>query len=269
MLTRSGHDYEPLCQRWRELAQANGWACSVLAEAGGYPILQIDHVPENGARTSRSLHPDPSSIYLSAGVHGDECAPVWGLLFWVEQHAKWLSRRPFLLFPCLNPAGLVHNTRHDQDGTDLNRIFHDSSHPVIRSWQAAMAGRSFSQSICLHEDYDATGIYLYELSRQTSRGEGLIRSCEDLIPRERDGLVDGREFISAVRHAVEDEILMIVGEELQGGVPEAIYLFLNHAATSFTFESPSEFDLARRIAVHRRFLDVVTNPGYLGDGSER
>ena len=58
-------------------------------------------------------------------------------------------------------------------------------------------------------------------------------------------------------HLLVDEINMIVQDELRGGMPEAIYLFLYHSVSSFTFESPSEFDLVRRIDVQRRFLDVV------------
>ncbi len=268
--THSGHDYEHLWQRWQALSKAQDWTCSVLAEAGPFPILQIEHIPEQGARASRpnqaqcsrtgetpALLESSCPLYFSAGVHGDECAAVWGLLSWAEQQADRLSDHPFLIFPCFNPHGLVNNTRHDQDGVDLNRIFHDPTHPVIGRWQAALAGRCFDRSVHLHEDYDATGIYLYELCRETSLGEDLIRSCEDIISRERDGLVDGREFISAVRCAGEAEVHMIVHEELHGGMPEAIYLFLNHAISSFTFESPSEFDLVRRIEVQRRFLDAV------------
>lgn len=252
--SHSGHDYEHLKQRWQALATAQDWNCSVLAEAGGFPILQIDHVPEHGDLA-------PRSIYLSAGVHGDECAAVWALLCWAEQQADRLSAHPFLIFPCLNPYGLLNNTRHDQDGVDLNRIFHDSTHPVMGRWQAALAGRCFVRSVHLHEDYDATGIYFYELSREPSLGESLIRSCEGIIPRERDGLVDGREIISAVRSAGEDVVHRIVEEELGGGMPEAIYLFLNQADSSFTFESPSEYDLVRRIDVHERFLDAVMGWG--------
>jgi murein peptide amidase A len=249
-LSHSGHDFKRLAQRWRELAASQKWTCSILAEAGGFPILQIQHVPEPETRVSRP-------VYFSAGVHGDECAAVWGLLFWAEQQAARLSGQPFLIFPCFNPYGLVHNTRVDQDGVDLNRIFHEETHPVMGRWQAELAGRRFERSVHLHEDYDATGIYLYELSRELSQGDSLIRKCEDIIPRERDGLVDGREFVSAVRCAGEAEVYRIVEEELGGGMPEAIYLFLNQAGASFTFESPSEFDLGRRIEVHRRFLDAV------------
>lgn len=255
--THSGHDYEHLWQRWQALSKAHNWTCSVLAEAGAFPILQIEHVPQGGAHAWQSPAEGLPTCYFSAGVHGDECAAVWGLLSWAEQQADRLSDHPFLIFPCFNPHGLVNNTRHDQDGVDLNRIFHDPTHPVIGRWQAALAGRCFDRSVHLHEDYDATGIYLYELCRETSLGEDLIRSCEDIISRERDGLVDGREFISAVRCAGEAEVHMIVHEELDGGMPEAIHLFLNHAISSFTFESPSEFDLVRRIEVQRRFLDAV------------
>ena len=58
--------------------------------------------------------------YISAGLHGDEAAPPWGLLEWAEHHAKQLREEPFIIFLAFNPIGLLLNTRMDQRGVEVN-----------------------------------------------------------------------------------------------------------------------------------------------------
>ncbi|HRQ90049.1 MAG TPA: M14 family metallocarboxypeptidase, partial [Bacteroidia bacterium] len=219
-----------------------------LCESGGHPVIAI----ENPIAASG----ESGGLYLSAGVHGDECAPVWALLEWAESSPEILRTRPVVLFPCLNPVGLIENTRRDGLGTDLNRCFEDASHPVIGAWQTFLSGRRFDTAINLHEDYDASGIYLYELTRQESRGEALLAACESLIPREPAPTIDGSPFTKGLLVRTE-HVEQVVEEQLGGGYPEAIFLFFHHAATSHTFETPSELDLSRRIATHRAFLEAV------------
>lgn len=205
----------------------------------------------------RAIRGEPGGLYLSAGVHGDECAPVWALLDWMASHPPVLRDRPVILFPCLNPAGFRANTRSDGFGTDLNRSFADRRHPVIGAWQDSISGRRFDLAVNLHEDYDANGIYLYELTRDDSVGDGLLSACEGILPRETSPLIDGSEFERGLLVRTGD-IEQVVAEQLGGGYPEAILLFLGYAESSFTFETPSERDLSLRIAAHRAFLDAVS-----------
>ena len=71
-------------------------------------------------------------------------------------------------------------------------------------------------------------------------------------------MVDGSEFANGLlrRKASEEEMRRVVDQDLDGW-PEAIYLYLERAKDSFTFETPSEMDLDKRIATHRRFLEAV------------
>ncbi|MCG8602612.1 MAG: DUF2817 domain-containing protein, partial [Verrucomicrobiales bacterium] len=111
----------------------------------------------------------------------------------------------------------------------------------------------------LHEDYDATGTYLYELARSGSIGHRLLSACEKWVGRETAEQVDGSEFDNGLlRREVDEKSLQeIVESDLGGGWPEAIWLYLHHARDSFTFETPSELDLSRRIAAHREFLTAL------------
>jgi len=265
----SGHDYDSLLERWERLAREEGWRCETLGESGGFPVLMV--------AAGRQGAPEASDVYLSAGVHGDECAPPWALLEWAESRPSLLGSRQALVFPCLNPAGLVLNTRADADGIDLNRAFHDPAHPLVGLWQRALGDRRFDCALLLHEDYAATGIYLYELRHLDGdapggadgldgalpalgpgrrAGESLLAACEPLIGRETSPEVDGNAFENG--HFLRGrEIAAAVEAHLEGGWPEAIWLFQRHADLCFTFETPSELALDRRVETHLRFLETA------------
>ncbi len=54
--------------------------------------------------------PGDRATYLSAGIHGDECAPIWALLQWAENASEAELAQPLLIFPCLNPQILSHRS---------------------------------------------------------------------------------------------------------------------------------------------------------------
>ncbi|MEM9017142.1 MAG: M14 family metallocarboxypeptidase [Verrucomicrobiota bacterium] len=250
-MNHSGHDVGLLLERWEGVIEKQRWEKTIIAERGGFPILCL--------RNRAALEFDARGAYLSTGVHGDECAPPWALLRWAESISRETALQPLTIFPCLNPVGVIENTRVDGEGVDLNREFHDSSHPLLGAWQKSIADRCFDVSVHLHEDYDTAGIYLYELSRSRSWGDSYLSACEELIPRENSAMVDGSEFENGLLFHDEDEneIRRVVAEELGGGMPEAIYLYLEHTDRSYTFETPSECDLELRIRTHQRFLEAV------------
>ncbi|MDF2378370.1 MAG: M14 family metallocarboxypeptidase [Verrucomicrobiales bacterium] len=254
----SGHDAGRLLKRWESLAGSKGWTTHVLGEAGGYPVFAL--------LNERAAAGEAGGLYVSAGVHGDECAPPWALLQWAEAGPAVLDELPVVLIPCFNPVGLSDNTRVNEEGIDLNRNFQNRDLPLIASWQSLLHEKKFTFALNLHEDYDATGIYLYEIADDGSPGDEILSACQDIIPRETAPSVDGSEFENGLLiHDPEAENLhQIVEEDLGGGMPEAIYLYLNHARNSFTFETPSEMDKLRRIAAHERFLEAVS--GYLRNG---
>ena len=242
----SPHDYDEVLSRWKTLAREAGLQFGRLVAVSGRSVWMLSN-PGLDANDARS------PFYLSAGVHGDECAPVWALLEWAEDHVATLLEQPCIVFPCLNPAGFIANTRNDGRGRDLNRSFQDSGIPLIAAWQQAIAGKRFSRCLSLHEDFDARGIYLYELCDTPGLGEKLIRCAEEIIPRDPNGEIDGREFNNAVARHERNGLEELARQELEG-YPEAIYLFLKHSPVSITFETPSEMDLSFRIEAHKRAI---------------
>ncbi len=231
------HDYRHLVVRWRKVARAAGLKLEAFAQAGEYPVYCL-----------RTRDWAGGGLYASAGIHGDEPAATEGLLRWAETDLPTLARHrsalPMLIFPCLNPWGLVNNRREDSKGHDLNRLFHRADLSPIREIRRLVARRHFDLVIHLHEDYDARGIYLYEIhDHAPDWGRALLARCAAALPVDPRGRIDGRPFKDgvALRRANLERVPLH---------PEAIFLYLHHAPHVFTFETPSEFSLARRVRAH-------------------
>lgn len=183
-------------------------------------------------------------VYLSAGVHGDEPAGTEALVTWAEQNAARLATLPLLLFPCLNPHGLAANSRHDAGGHDINRSFHNGRHAVARSVSRLVESTRFSAALHLHEDYDAEGAYVYELTRKDEGwGRKLLAAADPLIPRDHRPRIDGRHAADGL---IRRRVTAATFEKI--GLPEAVWLWFGHTDRSFTFETPSEFALGQRVA---------------------
>ena len=196
--------------------------------------------------------PREGTIYISAGIHGDEPAGAEALVTWAEQNIETLSEFPCMILPCLNPWGLVNNRRMDQEGRDLNRLFHRNDVPVISAVKALIKPSRFDVSLMLHEDYDGQGIYLYETERAAPFwAESLIRLAQRIIPADRRARIDRRKCTKPgiVRRKVSMKTFLTIG------FPEAIHLHIYHSKRTFTIETPSEFALDQRVAAHVAIID--------------
>lgn len=233
------HDYPHLIARWKRVAARAGLLAWPFARAGGDDVFLIE---------SRSVREGAEAAYLSAGVHGDEPGAVCGLLAWAEKNTALLKKRPFIIFPILNPRGLMLNTRVDHRGLDLNRRFHLHDDEVCGPWRRALEGRRLSLALCLHEDYDAQGCYVYELSQfREPASHEILRRCGKRVMLDPRTNIDGRAAKSGVirrRNPPTD----------LPGMPEAIELHLLGCQAGLTFETPSEFSLDWRAAAHERFI---------------
>lgn len=228
------HNYKRLVHRWRHIARRSGLKMRPFAHASGHPIYFL---------RSKKLC-SSGGIYLSAGIHGDEAAATEALAVWAEETA--LADLPLLIFPCLNPWGLIHNNRLNEEGEDLNRVFHHENAPVVRTLKELISPYRFGLSVSLHEDYDATGLYLYELEGGAPFwGEELLEAARAVIPIEARTRIDGRKFSGGI---LRRKVNLRKFQKM--GYPESIYLHQHHSARTFTFETPSEFALEQRIRAH-------------------
>jgi murein peptide amidase A len=182
------------------------------------------------------------SIYLSAGIHGDEPAgplAVWELL----KQDRWPADMDMRLVPCLNPAGVVLNRRENAAGRDLNRDYRVPSTPEVRAHVAWLEQQpEFDFALCLHEDWEAQGFYLYELNPdgQPSLAGRIVEAVSKVCPIDGAELIDGWPAVSGI---IRPEFRP--GERLDW--PEAYYLVKHKTRHSYTLEAPSDYALEVRV----------------------
>jgi protein MpaA len=233
-------DYRLLLERWLKVCgRKSGLTMGIFAEADGYPLMLVEsaaHVPGN------------PSLYLSAGIHGDEPAPVEALIRWAEENKTRIGAWNLTIFPCLNPWGLERNIRFDAEGRDLNRCYNSRKLHRITAQLAVMKGYRFDIAACLHEDYDARGFYLYEIAAARPHlGEVICRDLRRIMPADSRSRIDGhRARGGLIRRRIRPDMLP--------GHPEAFRLHFHHAARTFTLETPSEESLAVRVELQQAFL---------------
>jgi predicted deacylase len=214
-----------------------------FAEHDGFPLFVLQ---------TRRPSPDAPSVYLSAGIHGDEPAGPEGVLAWARKHTRTLQHLSVTIFPCLNPWGLSRNIRTDQSGVDLNRQFHEVGVGYFRALHQLIDGRHFDLAVALHEDYDGQGLYIYELdSAPTPHAPQLLAAARHILPADPRRTIDGRRFTKpGYLHR------NVARRKLPDG-PETIFLARRKAGICLTVETPSEFSLDRRIRAHRVILQAA------------
>jgi hypothetical protein len=217
-----------------DAARLAGFRAERFGEIDGVPLLAL---------TRRTPGPRPR-IYLSAGIHGDEPAPPHTLLTLLE-NGFFDRRANWFLCPLLNPAGFLRRTRENASGIDLNRDYRAPQSPEIQAHCRWLRHQpNFDLALCLHEDWESHGFYLYELNPAGVPGlaREIVSAVAPICPIETAEVIDGRPI---------DEpgiIRPIADPLLRETWPESIYLREHHARLGYTLETPSRLPLALRIA---------------------
>ena len=236
------HDIREVMRRWKALRKAAGLHATTLTTVEGHPVIALE---------TKAAKAGTPAFYLSTGVHGDEPASMWGLLLWAEENIARLQRDSFLLLPLLNPIGMSINTRLDHRGLDINRRFHMTDDPLSAAWQKWIAARPMIAGLCLHEDYDAQGCYVYELGqRRQTMGRKILAGCAKPIATDPRRRIDGQRATGGLIRRKKMPTHL-------PGMPEAIELHLRGCPLTFTFETPSEFSLDDRVATQMRFIRIA------------
>ena len=186
--------------------------------------------------------PGARRVYISAGIHGDEpAAPLAAARLLAEN--RWPTAELWLL-PCLNPMGFTLNRRENAEGLDLNRDYRQPRSPEIRAHIAWLDGQpAFDLALCLHEDWEAHGFYVYEVNpdQLPSQAAGIVATVAAICPIDRSEIIEGRR----ARDGVIRPALLPLTERPDW--PEALYLVMHKTRLSYTLEAPSDFPLATRV----------------------
>jgi predicted deacylase len=231
-----------LAARFESSSARAGFRLERFGDAGRFPLIAL---------TRRTPGPRPR-IYLSAGVHGDEPAPPLALLSLIES-GELDDRAVWFICPMLNPQGLELGTRENASGTDLNRDFRHLASPEIRAHARWLERQpNFDLAVCVHEDWESTGFYLYELNPdgRPSLAEAMIAAVSKVCPIDPSPLIEGREAKGGV-------IRPLLNPLEREKWPESIYLQVNHTRLSYTIETPSSLPLDTRVAALRAALEAA------------
>ena len=208
------------------------WRWSAVGRVNTSPILQVESVPF----TKTGL-----DVLITAGVHGDEPAGVETVMSLLQETA---FRAPgnYLIWPCLNPFGFIHDQRENHAGHDLNRILLNPAGTEMDVFKRTIAGRRFDICLDLHEDWEAHGFYMYEGKADAQwLGPSVLERVSQTaaIDTETD----------------ESDIPLFPGllqvDPAWGGRGLASFLLDGHSDHVMIFETPTAWPLAQRVRALR------------------
>jgi hypothetical protein len=217
-------------------AQLHGWTSEVFHEQNELKWFALHRNP------GVEIQKPAMRIYISAGIHGDEPASPLAALKLIQQN-RWPENVEIFLAPCLNPIGYALNRRENADGIDLNRDYRDSKSIEVRAHIAWLERQpQFDFYLCLHEDWEAHGFYLYEQNpdAKPSLAEKMIAAVKKVCPIDLSEIIEGRPAEGGI-------IRPLINPLERPDWPEALYLITHKSRQGYTLEAPSDFPLQTRV----------------------
>jgi protein MpaA len=184
-----------------------------------------------------------ANLYISAGIHGDEPAGPLAALRLIEEDT-WPDDVSIWLCPCLNPTGFPLNRRENESGLDLNRDYRHLQAAETRAHvQWLQRQPRFDLSLCLHEDWEANGFYVYEVNpdNRPSFAEKILAAAATVCPLDLSPVIEKWPAQNGV-------IRPNIHPDERPQWPEALYLIMHKTRQSYTMEAPSDFPVPTRIA---------------------
>jgi len=217
-------------------AQQHGWSSETFYDTGEFKLFALHRKPE--ARSQKS----EARIYISTGIHGDEPAGPLAALKLLQEN-NWPENAEVFLLPCLNPIAFTLNTRGNSIGIDLNRDYRNPKAAETRahiSWLERQP--KFDLYLCLHEDWESHGFYLYEQNPDSkiSLAEKMIEAVQKVCPIDLSENIEGRPAQNGI---IRPNILPLERPDW----PEAFYLITQKSRQGCTLEAPSDFPLPVRV----------------------
>ena len=228
-------------------AQQHDWTSERFGKQNEFNLFALHRPPPSTlnslARRSGAETAQPSTrIYLSTGIHGDEPAGPLAALRLLQEN-NWPANAELWFCPCLNPMGFVLNRRENDQGVDLNRQYRHLEAAETRAHIAWLERQpQFDFCLCLHEDWESHGFYVYELNPENrpSRAETMVARIAEVCPIDPSEIIEDRPARNGI-------IRPNLDPATRPQWAEAFYLIVNKTRLSYTLEAPSDFPLTTRV----------------------
>ena len=223
--------------------------CVVAARAHGWAVEEIQPAPKlilglTRATSRSALGGDGRwRVYISTGIHGDEPAGPLAARQLLQENA-WPAGMDLWMCPCTNPTGFALNRRENDEGFDLNRQYLALAAEETVAHVAWLRRQpSFDLCLCLHEDWESHGFYLYELNpdHQPSLAEPMIARIGEVCPIDQSEVIEDRPAHNGI-------IRPSVDPRTRPEWPEAFFLLMHKTRLSYTLEAPSDYPVPVRVA---------------------
>ena len=219
------------------IAHQHGWAVETFGRQEGFSLIALHRAPVSIPRPQ-----SPTRVYLSAGIHGDEPAgPLAALRLLQENH--WPRNAEIWLCPCLNPRSFVLNRRENPGGKDLNRDYRHLETAEVRAHIAWLERQPrFDVYLCLHEDWESHGFYLYEQNPddRPALAETILEAVRKVCPIDPSETIEDRPAKGGI-------IRPNLDPNTRPQWAEAFYLIMHKSRLGCTLEAPSDFPLPVRV----------------------
>jgi len=215
-------------------ASAHGWTSEIFHTDRDFNWVALHRESRTEINRQR--------IYISAGIHGDEPAGPLASLRLLQEN-RWPANAEIFLLPCLNPLGFVLNQRGNAQGIDLNRDYRNPKTAETARHIAWLERQpQFDLYLCLHEDWESHGFYLYEQNPdlQPSLAEKMIAAVAPVCPVDMSENIEDRPAQGGI-------IRPIISPQERPDWPEALYHITHKSRQGYTLEAPSDFPLPVRV----------------------
>ena len=264
----SGHrePYEHSGTPLRDLGALHASLSRAVARSPQLSLQVLGHVfYKRFAAPIWSIHFKPDgpvarTVFISAGIHGNEAAGVYCLLDLIES----LADQPIAyrttamhIIPLINPWGWAYDQRFTPEGIDINRDFTSLLSQEAQIIRAFIETHAFDRVIALHQDASVDGFYLYQFAAAVPalgydaveqvrfRGHPIARHVRVLAFDTHNGVLD-----------VPLWSLWYLWATRQIGMAGFCRLF--HTPQAFTLETPSAFPIPQSSLMYTPALQALT-----------
>ena len=242
-------DVQHYLDQFHRLAMEQGFQHEELATVGRYQIPAYTRNMESEV-----------CVYISSGCHGDEPAGPRAMLE-LLQEGFFSEGVNWLVCPLLNPTGMTAGTRENLQGVDLNRDYLEKVSVEVRGHVGWLERQTVPDLfLSLHEDWESTGFYLYEIQKNVSESaaQKILTEAAVVIPTEPSSTIDDHEVREPgwIFHQPQ--------ADFPEQWPEAIFMAERGTPISYTLETPSSLELERRVRCHKLAVQCAVRAIKLG-----